>query len=103
MGKMLLLEIFFTEWPDAGVCLAYQPHYTQKLFPAEWFGTLINDTKYSFSEDTQETKIIFYYLTIGLGSLSGILLVSLIIFGVLFRWKIINDNQIWYLSYYYED
>ena len=46
---------------------------------------VINDTKYSSSEDTQETKIIFYYLTIGLGSLSGILLVSLIIFGVLFR------------------
>ena len=46
---------------------------------------LINDTKYSSSEDNQETNIIFYYLTIGLGSLSGILLVSLIIFGVLFR------------------
>ena len=46
---------------------------------------LINDTKYSSNEENLETNIIFYYLTIGLGSLSGILLVSLIIFGVLFR------------------
>ena len=47
-------------------------------------------SKYSSSEDTRKTDIIFYYLTIGLGGLSGILLVALIILGVLFRYKIIN-------------
>ena len=39
----------------------------------------------SSSEDPRKTSIIFYYLTIGLGSLSGILLVTLIILGVIFR------------------
>ena len=42
-------------------------------------------SKNSSCEDTQKTDIIFFYLTIGLGCLSGILLVALIIFGVLFR------------------
>ena len=42
-------------------------------------------SNYNASKERQETSIIFYYLTIGLGSLSGVLLVALIIFGVLFR------------------
>ena len=49
-------------------------------------------SNYNAGKERQETSIIFYYLTIGLGSLSGVFLVALIIFGVLFRWKIINTK-----------
>ena len=37
------------------------------------------------SDDHKRTDIIFFYLTIGLGSLVGILIVALIILGALFR------------------
>ena len=61
-------------------------------------------SKYNASTERQETSIIFYYLTIGLGSLSGVLLVALIIFGVLFRWKIINTKwEKYILTYFNED
>ena len=48
MGKMLLLENFSQNdlrWWFSSAC---QPYYRQKLFPVEWFGSLIRLTAIAF-------------------------------------------------------